>query len=114
MIVVTLFYALVAIGLYFVAQAVAGRLDAARPLPRVTQRQLPPLPGAYVEEVRYRIPGRLSRGRRAGPTPDEGGRFLLLACEGYCAGRTPHEDDGDGTGTCRACGTPRSSTPDGA
>lgn len=112
---IVLFYVVLFIGLYFVAQAVVCRLVEARPLPRVTQRQLPPLPGAYVEEVRTRIPGRLSlHGRRPCPASDEGGQMRLLPCEGYCPGRTPHEDDGDGTATCMPCGTPRAAADHGA
>lgn len=109
MTVLVLFSALFAVVLFFVALAVAEQLREARPLPRVTQRTLPPLPGAYVEDVRARIPGR--HGRRARPA--SGGCGLLLPCEGTCRGRTRHEDDGDGTATCLPCGTPRPATTDG-
>ncbi|MEV0112329.1 hypothetical protein AB0H77_03595 [Streptomyces sp. NPDC050844] len=109
MTVLVLFSAVLAVVLFFVALGVADRLREARPLPRVVQQTtLPPLPGAYVEEVRRRIPGR--NGRRARPA--SGG--LLLPCEGACEGRTRHEDDGDGTATCIPCGTPRPVTTDGA
>lgn len=108
MTVLVLFSAVLAVVLFFGALGVADRLREARPLPRVVQRTLPPLPGAYVEDVRRRIPGR--HGRRA--RPEIGG--LLLPCEGTCRGRTRHEDDGDGTATCMPCGTPRPVTTDGA
>ncbi|QQM44977.1 hypothetical protein [Streptomyces liliifuscus] len=109
MTVLVLFSALCAVVLFIVALGVADRLREARPLPRVVQRTLPPLPGAYVEDVRTRIPGR--HGRRARPVSVVCG--LLLPCEGTCRGRTRHEDDGDGTATCMPCGTPRPVTTDG-
>ncbi|MGW3417026.1 hypothetical protein [Streptomyces phaeochromogenes] len=104
-----LFSSVLAVALLFAVLAVAEQLRETRPLPRVMQRTLPPLPGAYVEDVRTRIPGR--HGRRARPA--SAGCGLLLACEGTCRGRTRHEDDGDGTATCMPCGTPRPVTADG-
>jgi len=103
-------YAAVAVVL---ALLVAGdRLYRSRPLPRVTQRQLPPLPGAYAEDVRTRIPS--SRSRRTARVLEEDLRAVSLSCEGQCRGRTAlHEDHGDGTATCTRCGTPRATTTDG-
>lgn len=92
----------------------ADQLYRARPLPRVQQRQLPPLPGAYAEDVRIRIPS--SRSRRAQAELYEDLQARSLACQGQCLGsrRTLHEDHGDGTATCTRCGTPRHTTTDGA
>lgn len=103
--IIGLFCVVAFIGLFFLVQIVADQLDARRSLPPVTQRTLPPLPGTYVEEVRSRVPSRLKY------SP---GELLVLACEGYCSGRTArHEDAGDGTATCTRCGTPRHTTTDG-
>lgn len=104
--IIVLFYIAVFAALGVAAFAVAERVAWARPLPRVTQRQLPPLPGAYAEDVRTRIPSRLSQ--RARPALYEDLQATSLHCEGPCLARhTLHENHGDGTATCTRCGTPR-------
>lgn len=110
--IIVLFYLAVFAALAVAAFAVAERVAWARPLPRVTQRQLPPpLPGAYAEDVRTRIPSR--RSRRAVPALYEDLQATSLPCEGRCLARTTlHEDHGDGSATCTRCGTPRSTAFD--
>ncbi|MFI6274275.1 hypothetical protein [Streptomyces sp. NPDC050988] len=113
--IILLFYVALFVLIFFVANAIAEELREARPLPRV--KQLPPRLVAtpswvYGDVLRERH--RARRARQAMSSNSEGGRLVRLSCEGHCAGSTTHEDDGDGTATCRRCGTPRSSTPDGA
>ncbi|MEW2570464.1 hypothetical protein [Streptomyces sp. NPDC047070] len=110
-----LLYAYAAAAVVLALLVVGDQLFGSRPLPRVVQRQLPPLPGAYAEDVRTRVVS--VRSRRAGATDSSrfgvAGCLRFLLCEGHCVGLTHHEDAGDGTSTCRRCGTPRSTTTDG-
>lgn len=114
MLIIAAFYTVVFIGLFFAAQAIVQRGDARRPLPRVTQRRPPPLPGAYAEDVRIRIPSSRTRRTRGAVAVRQGeaGERRFLLCEGDCVGLTHHEDAGDGTATCPGCGTPRSTELD--
>jgi hypothetical protein len=54
---------------------------------------------------RTRYPAQPTRPYARFRTPGPGEQ--LLPCEGWCEAVTPHEPDGDGGATCRACGSTR-------